>query len=193
MYMSDSSAAPAVINQPTQGKSVFSDIGIDRSEYGSQNSLRFRVLNHVESSQYDVALECFQKYFEQKSPYPDFKERTKRFVNHGMDLIHAIRAKRNFPGLTSLTRAKQQELREKLKEHFRELAMVLKKLEKIDRDLLINDARSTIYVVRAVWVSFVLLMVVAFFLELRTKIFTNVTSVAEENIGEFVEFIFKFF
>ena len=42
----------------------------------------------------------------------------------------AIKAKRNFPGLNSLTRSKQQELKEKVKEHFG--AMVKGEVERFE-------------------------------------------------------------
>lgn len=176
---------------PKIGRSIFSDIGIDKSEYGVAGSLRFKVLASVEQAQYENAIEALQNHFDQNSPYPQFKEKTKRFIFHGMDLVHAIRAKRNFPGLTSLTRAKQQELREKLKEHFRELALILKKLEKIDKDLKITDARSTVYVVKSFWLSAVGLLALLFFLELQGKIFPTYLSVTDELFSQFVNYIFR--
>jgi ElaB/YqjD/DUF883 family membrane-anchored ribosome-binding protein len=87
-------------------------------------------------------------------------------ANHCVDLIHAIKAKRNFPGLSSLTRAKQQELREKFRDHFKELKSTLKKIEKVTTDLRIQDARTTIYVVKASWYSIATIFFVALTLEL---------------------------
>lgn len=144
---------------------LFSDTGIARADLGEADSLRFRVLSMVLDERYDGAIGELKDFMEEPSEYPNFKDRNQRFINHSIDLIYAIKAKRSFPGISSLTRAKQQELREKFKEHLRELQYSLKKIEKNQTDLRVADARSTIYVVRATWYSVVSLAVLGFFLD----------------------------
>lgn len=149
-----------------EGSKLFSDTGIGRTDMGEPDSLRFRVLSMVLDERYDGAIGELREFMDAPSDYPDFKTRNQRFINHSIDLIYAIKAKRSFPGISSLTRAKQQELREKFKEHLRELQYSIKKIEKNQTDLRVADARSTIYVVRATWYSVVTLAAMGFFLEI---------------------------
>lgn len=145
---------------------AFFDIGVDRTDLGRPDSLRFNILTWVLDERYDKAIEELKDFLERPSDYPNFQSKITRFINHSIDLIYAIKAKRSFPGINSLTRAKQQELREKFKEHFRELQYVLKVVEKVHGDLRIQDVRSTIYVVRALWFSAVAIILLAFWLEM---------------------------
>ncbi len=137
----------------------------ERADMGRVDTLRYNILNWVLEESYDRALKELREYLEAESEYPNFHERVNRYVLHGIDLIYAIKTKRHFPGINSLTRAKQQELREKFKEHFRELQQLLKKVEGIEADMRITDARSTIYVVKALWLSCVCILIVAFMAE----------------------------
>ena len=141
------------------------EIGNEHVDFGKADSMRYNILMWVLDEKYDKAIQEMRTFLENPSDYPNFKEKVERYVSHGIDLIYAIKAKRNFPGIASLTRAKQQELREKFKEHFRELQIVMKKIEKIQVDLRIEDARSTIYVIRALWISAACIAGLAFFLE----------------------------
>lgn len=141
------------------------DFGIDPSDYGKSDSLRYAILTQVVEEEYEKCIEDLKAFYNKPSEYPTFKVKIERFVNHSIDLIHAIKAKRNFPGVNQLTRAKQQELRDRFKDHFNELVYMLKKIEKIERDLVIEDARSTIYVIRAFWFSFISLVVTWFLVE----------------------------
>ncbi|NUM59343.1 MAG: hypothetical protein HUU56_11965 [Bdellovibrionaceae bacterium] len=142
------------------------DFGVDASDFGSSDSLRYRVLTQVAAELYEQAIEDLKKYYALESDYPTFKKKIERFINHSIDLIFAIKAKRNFPGINQLTRAKQQELRERFKEHFKELVYMLKRIEKIEKDLQVEDARSTIYVIKAFWVSAIVLMMTWFLVEI---------------------------
>ncbi len=143
------------------------DMGkVDGSELGSPDSLRYKILTWVLAERYDRAIEELKDFLEAPSEYPDFKGKVTRYIHHGIDLIYAIKAKRGFPGINSLTRAKQQELREKFKEHFKELQYILKTIEKIQTDLRIADARSTIYVVRALCAASLGIVILAFWLDI---------------------------
>ncbi|WII71127.1 hypothetical protein QJS83_11710 [Bdellovibrio sp. 22V] len=164
-------SVPAVkeVNNPDELKkkeeSAFFDVGVDRAELGRPDSLRFNILTWVLDERYDRAIEELKDFLEKPSEYPNFQSKITRYIHHSVDLIYAIKAKRSFPGINSLTRAKQQELREKFKEHFRELQYVLKIVEKIQGDLRVQDVRSTIYVVRALWFSFLAIIILAFWME----------------------------
>lgn len=167
------------------------EFGIDPADYGRSNSLRYSILTQVAEENYEKSIEDLKAFYIRPSEYPRFKEKIERFVNHSIDLIHAIKAKRNFPGISQLTRAKQQELRDRFKEHFKELVYMLKKIEKIERDLEIEDARSTIYVIRAFWLSFIALAVTWFVAEIfRGLAFTSmvvITDYSEKIMDYFVK------
>ena len=136
------------------------------TDLGRADSLRYNILTWVLDEQYDKAIKELKSFLETPSPYPDFKERVTRYCFHSVDLIYAIKAKRNFPGIASLHRAKQQELREKFKEHFKELQYILTRVEKVEADLRISDTRSTIYVVQALWFAGIGIILLAFLLEI---------------------------
>ncbi len=109
---------------------------------------------------------------------------------HSVDLIYAIKAKRNFPGISSLTRAKQQELREKFKAHFKELRLILIRVEKVDADLRIEDARSTIYVVRALWIATIAIFGLAFTIEVLRGLAVTVGVVTDDFFTKATDWIF---
>ncbi|WP_413561467.1 hypothetical protein [Bdellovibrio sp. HCB209] len=143
------------------------DMGsVDRSDLGKPETLRNKILTWVLAERYDRAIEELKDFLDAPSDYPDFKGKVTRYIHHGIDLIYAIKAKRGFPGINSLTRAKQQELREKFKEHFKELQYILKTIEKVQTDLRIADARSTIYVVRALCAASLGIIILAFWLDI---------------------------
>lgn len=132
------------------------------NDLGRADTFRYNILTWVLSEKYDRVIQELREFHDKPSEYPDFHDKVNRYISHAIDLVYAIKAKRNFPGLSSLTRAKQQELREKFKEHFKELQIILKKVEKVETDLRIMDVRSTIYVVRAMSYSVGLIALTAF-------------------------------
>lgn len=156
------------------------DFGVDASDFGKMDSLRYSVLTQVVEEEYEGAMEALKEFYAKPSDYPTFNAKIERFINHSIDLIHAIKAKRNFPGINQLTRAKQQELRDRFKDHFKELVYMLKKVEKIEKDLIIEDARSTIYVIRAFWFSFITLVITWFLVEIfRGLAITSVIVISD--------------
>lgn len=159
--------AVAVVEETKKKEeSAFFDIGVDRTDLGKHDSLRYNILTWVLDERYDKAIEELKDFLERPSEYPNFKGKITRYIHHSVDLIYAIKAKRGFPGINSLTRAKQQELREKFKEHFKELQYILKIVEKTQGDLRIQDARSTIYVVRALWLASLGVIILGFWLDI---------------------------
>jgi len=174
-----------------EGK-LFSDIGIERTELGPSNSMRYRVLTLVLDERYDAAIQALRDFHEGPSDYPEFKEKISRFINHCVDLIYAIKAKRSFPGISSLTRAKQQELREKFKEHLKELQYCIKKIEKNQGDLRVADARSTIYVIRAGWYAVIAISALGFILEIRNGLALTSAIVVEDVVTQVSDWLLRF-
>lgn len=162
----------------------------DATDLGRTDSLRYNILTWVLDEQYDRAIGEIKDLLERPSPYPDFHARVRRYANHSVDLIFAIKAKRNFPGISSLTRAKQQELREKFKEHFKELQYILMRVEKVETDLRISDTRSTIYVVRALWLAGIGIILLAFLLEIVRGLAQTGYAVFDESITTGINWLF---
>ncbi len=167
------------------------EIGTEPIDFGRADSLRYNILMWVLDEKYDKSIQEMRNFLINPSEYPNFKGKVERFVAHGVDLIYAIKAKRNFPGIASLTRAKQQELREKFKEHFRELQMVMKKIEKIQVDLRVEDARSTIFVVRALWISGLSIAALGFALEIINGLALTGHIVLSESLDKGVNMLFN--
>lgn len=154
---------------------------VDRNDLGKADTLRFNVLSYVVEENYERAVDTLNQFHEKESDYPKFKEKTERYVAHAIDLVNAIRAKRNFPGMKSLTMAKQQELGEKFASHFHELQYTLKKIEKIQVDVRIDDVRSTVWILKALVYAVLAIGVVAFALDVSHGLF-NTTSVVIDDI-----------
>lgn len=172
------------------GPSLFK-LDATRDQLGRADSLRYHTLRLVLDEKYDQAIQCLKDYLQTSSPYPDFISRITRFVNHAIDLVHAIKAKRNFPGIHSLTRSKQFELREKFREHFDELQFVLSRIEKVENNLRINDVRSTLYVVRALWMATMCILFVALLMDIMGGLGLTTSLVAGDLIDKGVAGLFN--
>lgn len=163
------------------------------NDMGRPDSLRFAILNFALSEQYDNAIDKLRGFLAGDSEYPNFKQRAERYVNHAIDLIYAIKAKRSFPGIGSLTRAKQQELNEKFKDHLKELKEIMKKIEHIEDDLRIADARSTIYVIKSLWWALVALITAGFIFEFFGGIAPTAYIVIDDMSNKLVAWLFSLF
>lgn len=150
-----------------------------------ENSICAMVVEH----QYEQAVNSLKSYLQQEDHYPKFKERSERYILHSIDLVHAIRSKRNFPGMQSLTSAKQQELTEKYREHFNELKATLKKVERIKRDLKSEDLRSTAWVIKAMIFSIFAVAVVAFIVEVYRGLAMTGFFVVEDLVNRSVDWV----
>lgn len=167
------------------------DLSVDQREMGPADTLRYNIMTYVVEENYDRAIEELNQYMSGESEYPRFKERIERYVEHGIDLINAIRAKRKFPGASSLTMSKQQELNDKYKMHFNELQGVLKTIEKIQIELKLEDIRSTVYVVKAIINAVFAIAIMAFLVESSRGLFVTTWVVIEDYFIEITDWIFK--
>lgn len=172
-----------------QDEGVLFDVGLDRSELGRPDSLRFNILSWVLDERYDRAIEELKDFLEKPSDYPNFKDKISRYISHSIDLIYAIKAKRSFPGINSLTRAKQQELREKFKSHFKELQYILKTVEKIQTDLRVQDVRSTIYVVKALWIAGISIIILGLWLDIVNGLAKTSYLVFDDTFGQIANWL----
>jgi hypothetical protein len=150
-----------------------------RKDLGRLDSLRASILSLVVGENYERAREEMVAYVDLKTSYPGFQESVQRLVQHCGELVQAIQTKRNFPGLASLSLAKQQEIHEKVIEHFEDLKYHLKQIEKIEREHKLMDVRSTVWVVRALCHSVVLLFIVAFLMDVKNGGFMSFVTVTD--------------
>ena len=164
---------------------------IDATDLGRPDTLRYNVLTFVINEEYDRAIKTLKEFMESDSEYPNFKMKVERYLLHSIDLIYAIRTKRNFPGVSSLTRTKQQELRDKFKEHFKELRFMMKKIEDSMEELRLNDVRSTNIVVKAFWLSLVVVFVAGFSIEMANGMGHSFEVVFNEFLDKTINFLFS--
>jgi hypothetical protein len=179
-----------MIETRKQDEAKLFEVSSEKLDLGRSDTFRYGILTRVLAEHYDGALAEIKKFMGQEHEFPNFKEKVLRLANHCVDLIYAIKAKRSFPGLSSLTRPKQQELREKYLLHFRELQGTLRRIEKVERDLKIADARSTIYVVKAVWLTLFAIIILAFSLEIIRGLAVTSFVVADDLYTQVVGFVF---
>ncbi len=122
----------------------------NKNKSGSRiDSLRQAILDYVVSGNYDVAREELEGYIQSKREYPEYIARAERYKVHCIDLISAIKAKRSFPGISTLSLSKQQEIHEKVLSHFEELKQGLKHIEVMEKEQKLTDIRSTVWVLKA--------------------------------------------
>jgi hypothetical protein len=145
-----------------------------RKEAGAKgDQLSRTVLHTVVSEGYEIAKTKLADYVADKGSFPAFQDRVQRYIQHCTELIHAIQTKRNFPGLASLSLSRQQEIHEKVMEHFEELKQNLKHIERIERDHKLLDVRSTVWVLRSMCVVVSSILAAAWIADLRAGVLSS--------------------
>ena len=172
------------------GSKLSARIAASVKDVGQMDSLRHTILSHVAGEQYDRAIGDLKAYAAAKSEYPLFDVRAGRFVSYAIDLINAIRAKRSFPGLNQLAMSKQQELFDKAMSHFDDLKATIRKIETIERDVKLEDVRSTVLVVKAIVYSLFAFLILGFFLEISRGVLPTAFVVVDSSFGEITNWFF---
>jgi hypothetical protein len=157
---------------------------------GQVDTMRHTILSHVAAEGYDRAIVELKKYIEAKSDYPQFEQRAERYVKYAIDLINAIRAKRSFPGLQHLAMSKQQELFDRAMDHFEDLKATLRKVEGIDREVKVEDVRSTVLVIKAIIYCAFAILVLGFLLEISRGVLPATFVVVDSAFGTMTNWIF---
>jgi hypothetical protein len=156
----------------------------------SPGSLRQLVLSAVVEEKYDKAISNLSGYMSSKPEYPEFKERCERYAEYAAELIQAIRTKRSFPGWNALNMSKQKELFERALHHFEDLKATLVKIEVIEREVRMEDVRSTVWVVKAVVYAVSALLLLLFLKELTGGVIPAADTVLESTTDNIVDFAF---
>lgn len=157
------------------------------------DDLKTEVLNAVADDQFDQATELLQDFLNQPTEYPQFKVRMERLINHAIDLVNAIRAKKNFPGMSNLTRSKQQDLAERTSDHYNELQVSITKMERIMNQLKREDIRSTLWILRAIVYGSGLVVIVAFLKEITGGLWGIFEMVMENALEKSIDWITRLF
>jgi hypothetical protein len=159
----------------------------------SPDDLKRNVLVLVTDGKYDEAISILNLFLTIKSDYPNFKQKTQRFVSHCIDLINAIRAKKNFPGYHMLTRSKQQEIGDKITDHYNELQFSLSSISSILQQIKREDVRSTLWLFRAMVYSGWLIMIIALVIEVSGGLYKVGALVMDDVVDKFLTWVFGLF
>jgi hypothetical protein len=159
-------------------------------DIGAVDTVRNSILSYVASESYDRAIEELRKYIDSKTEFPQFKIRAERYAAYSVDLINAVKAKRSFLGLQNLSMSKQQDLFDRAMEHFDDLKVTLKKIEQIDREVKVEDIRSTVLVVKAVIYSLFAVVTLGFLIELSRGVIPTAWNVIDHALSVSTDFIF---
>ncbi len=162
------------------------------SHWTDIKAIRGEVMSLVGASEFNKAIHVLKKFSEKDFVYPNFKLKAERYINHAIDLILAIESNRKFSDLSSLTRSKQQELKEKFNKHTEELKIMLEKVEVAYNDLRIKDSRSTHYVVRSVWLSVLIVSISALVLDVFNGLSHTIMIVLETGVDQVTDVFAKY-
>lgn len=157
---------------------------------GPSGSLRQSILTSVVEEKYDIAIQRLQEYIDSKPEFPEFRERCIRYSEYGVELIHAIRTKRSFPGWNALNMSKQKELFERALHHFEDLKATLTKIEVVEKEVRMEDVRSTVWVVKSVVYAISALLIFVFVREMTGGVLPAANNVLESSTSTIVDVIF---
>ncbi len=157
---------------------------------GPHAVIRNTILTHITEERYEKAIESLTSYVNSRPEYPDFKRRSQKYFQYGTELIQAIEAKRSFPGWNVLNMSKQKDLFETALRHFEDFKATLGKIETIERDVQIEDVRSTVWVMRACVYSVCVLLVFAIAKEITGGVMPSMNVFIDATTGQIVDFIF---
>jgi hypothetical protein len=156
-----------------------------------RDCLRTLIMSFVADERYDKAVAELRAHLDSRPDFPMFKERAERLVKHSQDLIQAVRAKRNFPGFASLNMSKQKELFEKAVDHFEELKVTLAKIEAIERELKVEDLRSTVWVVKTFFICVAVLISYFFIRDLSRGMIPAFSVLMDSWSDSLAEWVFQ--
>jgi hypothetical protein len=137
---------------------------------GKIDSLKHSVLSAVVRGDYERAHLDLDRYAEYKSHFPAFKHRTESLNRHCKELVDAIQAKRNLPGLASLNVSRQQEMLDHVLAHFEDLKQTVKQIERIAKDCALEDLRSTSWALRTICYVVISIIAAAFLMDFHESL-----------------------
>ena len=160
-------------------------------DVGQVGTVRHTILTYIATEGYAKATEELNAYIQSKSAFPQFEGRVERYVSYANDLINGIKAKRSFPGFQHLSMSKQQDLSDRAMDHFEDLKLTLRKIESIEKEIRLEDMRSTVLVVKAVMYCCLAMLVIAFLKEISRGVLPTAAIVVDNLFGDIVDKIFN--
>ncbi len=157
---------------------------------GPTDGLRNSILSLIANENYSRATREIDSYVDSKKDFPEYRVRSERYVSHCKELIQAIKAKRSFPGLDSLTMSKQQALYDRAMGHFEQLKVTLAKMEALYVEIKMDDVRSTVWVLKAVVYCTFAMMAVGVCMELTRGVVGAADVLLDSAFGSFTNLIF---
>lgn len=116
---------------------------------GRLDGLRYTILSLVVEGRYDTAIAEISFYANSDQKLQVFKSKAQRYLNHCEELIRAVESKIKFCQTRTITRSQKHQLYMMVMKHFHELTDSLKKIERIENDIRVNDLKSTVWVLKA--------------------------------------------
>lgn len=129
-------------------------------------TIKNEIVALINADQFEEAKSTLKAFSDKPFPYKNYRFKIERYVSYALDLILALDANKNFAGFNSLTRSKQQELKDKYKKNFSDLKDTLNKIEMSYYELKFKDIQSTGYFVKAFWVSLLIISSSALVMEI---------------------------
>ncbi|MCB0391094.1 MAG: hypothetical protein KDD58_07380 [Bdellovibrionales bacterium] len=166
---------------------------LEQRKVGKNHSLKHTVLNYVVEGDYNAAKSTLTDYIELQREYPNFFKRARAYIDHCFDVIQAIKSKRDFPGKHLLPMSKQQELMEKVVDHFEELKHYLNRIEIAQKDAKLEDLRSTVWVIKAFTYCLFIIVLVIFVRYAAMSILSSFDYVIDDTTNDIVNWFFDLF
>jgi hypothetical protein len=160
-------------------------------DVGQVGTVRHTILTYVATEGYAKASDELNAYVLSKAEFPQFEGRVERYVSYANDLINGIKAKRSFPGFQHLSMSKQQDLSDRAMDHFEDLKLTLRKIESIEKEIRLEDMRSTVLVVKAVMYCCLAMLIIAFLKEISRGVLPTAVVVFDNLFGDIVDKIFN--
>jgi hypothetical protein len=157
---------------------------------GQSDSLTHSILHFVVESKYDRARSELKRYQESKPHYPQFAPRTARYFEHCLALIEALEIKRGVRGFHQMSVSKQHGIVERVQAQGEDLSHTLKKIEQIERQIKLEDLRSTVIFVRALMMSAMGMMIIFVMVQMTKGIWPTMMVLVEKYSGELLDRVF---
>lgn len=153
---------------------------------GKVSSLRHIILSSVVDGNYDDAIHELRLYEDFNSQLPIFRIQAERYFSHCEELIRAIDSKIKFAESKSITRTQKQDLHAMIRKHFVGLSESLRQIEILENNIKVQDVRSTVWIIRALAVSTILILGSLAFIEARQTIVRPVLALIEIGVQTIV-------
>lgn len=158
------------------------------------SGIRHLILRHVIEGEYKRSKEQIKDYTEMKQQFTRFAIRTEPYIKYCIDTISTIETKRNFLHIKGIiNKSKQKELFSSILEHFDELKRFLNKTVEIAKEEELNDLKSTVFVLKVLFLCIFLLFIISFLilesLSMLKSFYVIVDDLANELLGKIFSYL----